>query len=155
MNKIAFIYSTETRRLRKIIRKTRNKELYRRANAVLLVLEGHSKAEVAGLLHAGRSSVIPWMTWYEVAGSDGLNTKELGRRPKLLRTFICGELKIMPKFTPRNTGYQRSRWSSEVFALLLKKFCNIEIHSSTNRRWLLQEGIVWRRAAPTLYIQAP
>lgn len=49
MNEIAFNYGAETRRLRKIIRKIRNKELSRRANAVLLVLEGHSKAEVARL----------------------------------------------------------------------------------------------------------
>jgi transposase len=95
------------------------------------------------------------MTWYEVGGADGLTTKGVGRPPKLPRAFICGVLKIMLKYTPRNTGYQRSRWSSELFALLLKKFCNIAIHSSTIRRWLLQEGIVWRRAAPTLYIQDP
>jgi len=155
MNKIAFIYGAETQRLRKIIRKTRNKELSRRANAVLLILKGHSKAEVARMLQAGRSSVLRWMTWYEVGGADGLNTKGVGRPPKLPRAFICGVLKIMLKFTPRNTGYQRSRWSSELFALLLKKFCNIAIHSSTIRRWLPQEGIVWRRAAPTLYIQDP
>jgi transposase len=72
MNKIAFIYGAETRRLRKIMRKTRNKELCRRANAVLLVLKGKTKSEVARLLQAGRSSVGRWITWYEVGGVDGL-----------------------------------------------------------------------------------
>jgi hypothetical protein len=109
MNKIAFIYGAETQRLRKIIRITRNKELSRRVNADLLVLKGHSKAEVARVLHAGRSSVIRWMTWDKISGADGLKTKGVGRPPKLPRTFICGVLKIMLKFTPRNTGYQRSR----------------------------------------------
>ena len=71
MNKIVFIDCTETQRLRKIIRNTRNKELSRRVNAVLLVLKGHPKAEVARMQHAGRSSVIHWMTWYEVAGAEG------------------------------------------------------------------------------------
>ena len=56
---------------------------------------------------------------------------------------------------PRTLGYQRSRWSSELFALLLHKLYRIVIHSSTLRRWLPQVGIVWRRAAPTLYIQDP
>jgi transposase len=42
-----------------------------------------------------------------------------------------------------------------LFALLLNKLCNIQIHSSTIRRWLPKAGIVWRRAAPTLYIQDP
>ena len=71
MNKIAFFYGAETSRLRKIMRKTRNKDLCRRANAVLLVLKGKIKSEVARLLQAGRSSVGRWITWYEVGGVDG------------------------------------------------------------------------------------
>jgi len=38
MNKIAFLYGAETRRLKKIIHKTHDKDLCRRATAVLLVL---------------------------------------------------------------------------------------------------------------------
>jgi transposase len=57
--------------------------------------------------------------------------------------------------TPRTLGYQRSRWSTELFALLLRKLCSIKVHSSTIRRWLPKLGIVWRRAAPTLYIKDP
>jgi hypothetical protein len=75
MNKIAFFYGAETSRLRKIMRKTRDKDLCRRANAVLLVFKGKTKSEVARLLQAGRSSVVRWITWYEVSGVDGLKTK--------------------------------------------------------------------------------
>jgi transposase len=39
--------------------------------------------------------------------------------------------------------------------LLLRKLCSIKVHSSTIRRWLPKLGIVWRRAAPTLYIRDP
>ncbi|MCU8107355.1 IS630 family transposase [Shewanella sp. SM101] len=155
MNKIAFLYGAETRRLKKIIHKTRDRDLCRRANAVLLVLKGKTKSEVASLLQAGRSSLNRWLKWYDVAGVDGLKTKGVGRPVRQNRDFICGVLKILLKYTPRTLGYQRSRWSTELFALLLNKLCNIQIHSSTIRRWLPKAGIVWRRAAPTLYIQDP
>ena len=155
MNRIAFLYGAETRRLKKIIHKTRDRDLCRRANAVLLVLKGKTKSEVASLLQAGRSSLNRWLKWYDVAGVDGLKTKGVGRPVRLNRDFICGVLKILLKYTPRTLGYQRSRWSTELFALLLNKLCNIQIHSSTIRRWLPKAGIVWRRAAPTLYIQDP
>lgn len=155
MNRIAFLYGAETRRLKKIIHKTRDRDLCRRANAVLLVLKGKTKSEVASLLQAGRSSLNRWLKWYDVAGVDGLKTKGVGRPVRLNRDFICGVLKIFLKYTPRTLGYQRSRWSTELFALLLNKLCNIQIHSSTIRRWLPKAGIVWRRAAPTLYIQDP
>ena len=155
MNKIAFIYGAETRRLRKIMRKTRNKELCRRANAVLLVLKGKTKSEVARLLQAGRSSVDRWSTWYEVGGVDGLKTKGVGRPRRQPKSLICGVLKILLDYTPRTFGFQRSRWSSELFSLLLNKLCKVKVHSSTIRKWLPEIGVVWRRAAPTLYIQDP
>ena len=81
MNKIAFLYGAQTRRLKKIIHKTRDRDLCRRANAVLLVLKGKTKSEVASLLQAGRSSLNRWLKWYDVAGVDGLKTgytKEAG-----------------------------------------------------------------------------
>jgi hypothetical protein len=53
VNKITFFHGAEARRLKKVIHKTRDKDLCRRANAVLLVLKGTSKSEVARVLQAG------------------------------------------------------------------------------------------------------
>lgn len=155
MNKITFFHGAETRRLKKVIHKTRDKDLCRRANAVLLVLKGTSKSEVARVLQAGRSSVNRWLTWYEVAGVDGLKTKGVGRPVRQPKAFICKVLRLLLEQTPRTLGYQRSRWSTELFALLLSRLCSIKVHSSTIRRWLPKLGMVWRRAAPTLYIRDP
>lgn len=101
MNSIAFLYGAQTRRLKKIIHKTRDRDLCRRANAVLLVLKGKTKSEVASLLQAGRSSLNRWLKWYDVAGVDGLKTKGVGRPVRQNRDFICGVLKILLKYTPR------------------------------------------------------
>lgn len=155
MNKITFFHGAETRRLKKVIHKTRDKDLCRRANAVLLVLKGTTKSAVARVLQVGRSSVNRWLAWYEVAGVDGLKTKGVGRPVRQPKAFICKVLRLLLEQTPRTLGYQRSRWSTELFALLLRKLCSIKVHSSTIRRWLPKLGIVWRRAAPTLYIKDP
>ena len=100
-------------------------------------------------------TVDRWSTWYEVGGVDGLKTKGVGRPRRQPKSLICGVLKILLDYTPRTFGYQRSRWSSELFSLLLNKLCKVKVHSSTIRKWLPEIGIVWRRAAPTLYIQDP
>ncbi len=79
----------------------------------------------------------------------------VGRPVRQPKAFICKVLRLLLEQTPRTLGYQRSRWSTELFALLLRKLCSIKVHSSTIRRWLPKLGIVWRRAAPTLYIKDP
>jgi transposase len=155
MNKIAFLYGAETRRLKKIIHKTRDKDLCRRATAVLLVLKGKAKAEVARLLQAGRSSVNRWFTWYEAAGIDGLTNQRTGRPPTQPKALIIDVLKLLIEHKPRDLGYQRSRWSTELLSLVLKRILGLIVHSSTIRRLLPKAGIVWRRAAPTLRIKDP
>ena len=155
MNKIAFLHGAETRRLKKIIHKTRDKDLCRRATAVLLVLKGKAKSEVARLLQAGRSSVIRWVKWYESAGIDGLISKRTGRPPVQPKGLLIDVLKLLIERKPRDLGYQRSRWSTELLSLVIKRALGLVVHSSTIRRLLPKAGIVWRRAAPTLRIKDP
>jgi len=63
---------------------------------------------------------------------------------------------MLIQFSPEDFGYQRSRWSSELFASLIHRICpELNIAASTLRRWLPRIGIVWRRAAPTLHIRDP
>lgn len=146
MNKIAFLCGTETRRLKKIIHRTRNKDLCRRAAAVLLVLKGKIKAEVARLLQAGRSSVNRGFTWYEAAGIDGLTNQRTGRPPTQPKALIIKVLKLLVEHKHRDLGYQRSRWSTKLLGLVLKRILGLIVHSSTTRRVLPKAGIVWCRA---------
>ena len=155
MNKITFLHGAETRRLRKIVQRSRDKALSRRANAVLLVLQGKTRVEVAADLQAARSSVNRWLSWYEADGIDGLKSQRTGRPQQLPKAFIIDVLKLLIEHRPRNLGYQRSRWSTELLSVVLKRLTGLKVHSSTIRRLLPQIGIVWRRAAPTLRIKDP
>ena len=155
MNKITFLHGAETRRLRKIVQRSRNKALSRRANAVLLVLQGKTRVEVAAALQAARSSVNRWLSWYEADGIDGLESQRTGRPQQLPKAFIIDVLKLLIEHRPRDIGYQRSRWSTELLSVVLKRLTGLKVHSSTIRRLLPQIGIVWRRAAPTLRTKDP
>ncbi len=132
-----------------------NRPLARRANAVLLLAQGKSKAEIARLLQAARSSVNRWVHWYLADEIDGLQADLPGRKVRFEPEFIGKLLRFMVGFRPQEFGYQRSRWSSELLSIVLREALNIVLHSSTIRRWLPKHGFVWRRAAPTLCIKDP
>lgn len=155
MNRITSIDRPERRRLEKIVQRSRDKRFSRRANAILLVHKGKSRAEVARTLQAARSSVNRWCKWYEEDGIEGLKDSTLGKPPELQGDVICNMLFFLVDCAPEEFGYQRSRWSSELFAKVLWEHAGVKIHSSTLRRWLPDLGIVWRRAAPTLRIKDP
>jgi len=102
MNKIVFLHGTETRRLRKIVQRSRDKALSRRANAVLLVLQDKTRVEVAAALQAARSSVNRWY--------DRLAKSQCTGRPQQLPTaFISNVFKLFIEHRPRDIGYPRLR----------------------------------------------
>ena len=51
--------------------------------------------------------------------------------------------------SPNDYGYFRTRWSSELLAMVVAEVYCIEVHASTVRRLLPRLGFVWRRARPT------
>ncbi|QUN04495.1 IS630 family transposase [Shewanella yunxiaonensis] len=155
MNRITLIDRAERRRLEKIVQRSKDKRFSRRANAVLLVHQGLSRQTVASLLSAARSSVNRGCSKYNELGINGLKDAELGKPPYLPGDAIVKLLHFLIPCSPQDLGYQRSRWSTELLAKVLRKHAGIHIHSSTLRRWMPELGIVWRRAAPTLRIRDP
>lgn len=78
-----------------------------------------------------------------------------GRSLRWTFEAICSLLRELIKLAPRDFGYQRSRWSTELLAIKINELTGCHIHAGTLRRWLPATGIVWRRAAPTLRISDP
>ncbi len=108
------------------------------------------------LTAAARSSIQRWLGWYQECGITGLESKQHGRFCSLPYQQIRLILELLIQFSPEDFGYQRSRWSSELFASLIQRMCpELKIASSTIRRWLPKIGIVWRRAAPIFHIRDP
>ena len=146
---------SERRRIIHLIHRTKDKEHCRRLNAILLLADGHSVSAVSRLTAAARSSINRWVNWYTECGLEGLESEPRGRKAVLPFTQIAGLLWLLVQLSPQDLGYQRSRWSSELMALELKRRWQLSLNASTIRRWLPRLRIVWRRAAPTLRIRDP
>ncbi len=143
------------RRLKQVVRKSKDSNHSRRANALLLLWEGHSKSQVARLLQAARSSVDDWLRRYEMAGEAGLIPEPPGPPETTVNDTLCRRLVELVGKPPSAYGYHRSRWSSELLAMQLKEELGVAIHASTVRRLLPTLSILWNRARPTLCIKDP
>jgi putative transposase len=56
---------------------------------------------------------------------------------------------------PAHFGLARSRWSCQALALVLYNQRGVAVSPETVRRWLRQDGLVWRRPRPTLRPKDP
>ena len=90
----------------------------RRAHAILLQWEtGNCVARVARGLYAARSSVQRWRALYEEYGEQGLRPLERGRSEWKSNDEVLEALAGLVDSSPRDHGYLRSRWSSELLAI--------------------------------------
>lgn len=142
------------RRLTRVVRKDRDGDYRRRANALLLLHEGLAVSKTARLLLASRKSIRDWRARYLRFGEAGLVPQERGRQATTVTEELCARVLELLEQTPKEHGYLNSRWTSELLAKCLKAM-GVEIHASTVRRLLPELGVVWNRARPTLCIRDP
>lgn len=146
----------ERRQLQRTVQKTRDKDHARRALAILqLWHSGGCVAEVARRLCAARSSVNRWRAAYEEYGPAGLRPQPRGRSDYKANDKVLKALDKLMDSSPSDHGYIRSRWSSELLAIVLGERTGVRVHATTIRRWLAHLACVWRRARPTLHIRDP
>lgn len=143
------------RRLKRLAQRSRDAGVVRRALTILRLGEDGSVALVAEQVSAARSSVYRWQAAYREAGIKGLRSARRGRE-----VFTCSSEVIMLvcrliKQLPRELGYLRSGWSSELLALEIARQSGVTIHASTVRRLLPRLAYGWRRARPTLCLRDP
>lgn len=152
---IAFIPDEERRLMRKEAQQTRDKNHARRLIAMLMLHQGMTVTDVAKMLCAARSSVGRWINWFTLHGVEGLKSLRPGRAPRWPVADILQALPLLIQRSPKDFGWLRSRWSTELLARIVNQFFGVALHPATLHRYLKQAGIVWRRAAPTLKIKDP
>ena len=120
------------RRLERVVRKSREKDHARRALAVLHLWETQGNvAEVAHRVRAARSSVYRWLSLYETYGEDGLRPQTRGRSDWKATEAVLSMLETIVREAPRELGYLRSRWSSQLLAIELESRSGVEVHATT------------------------
>lgn len=146
---------SERRQMHQIIQTTHDKQHACRVMAILLCYEGCTLKKIHQLTGAARSTLGRWLNWYHKGGLEALRSQRPGRPPALPSGHIIQVLQVLIQFSPQDLGYQRSRWSTELFAIEVNRLLGLNMAASTLRRWLPRKGIIWRRVAPTLRIKDP
>lgn len=152
---IAAIPDEERQLMRKEAQQTHDKNHARRLIAMLMLHQGMTVTDVARLLCAARSSVGRWINWFTLHGVEGLKSLRPGRAPRWPVADILQLLPLLVQRSPKDFGWLRSRWSTELLALVINRLFDVTLHRSTLHRYLRQANMVWRRAAPTLKIKDP
>ncbi|MVS07779.1 IS630 family transposase [Salmonella enterica subsp. enterica serovar Bovismorbificans] len=152
---IAAIPDEERQLMRKEAQQTYDKNHARRLIAMLMLHQGMTVTDVARLLCAARSSVGRWINWFTLHGVEGLKSLRPGRAPRWPVADILQLLPLLVQRSPKDFGWLRSRWSTELLALVINRLFDVTLHCSTLHRYLRQADMVWRRAAPTLKIKDP
>lgn len=154
-NSLAGMSRATRRRLIRLERKSRDPLVVRRASAVRRLGEGRSVSEVSIETAAARSSVQGWRDLFLRDGEAGLVPRRRGPPPTTVTPTLIQQLLTLARQSPRDLGYLRHTWTSELFAKELARQFRQTIHASTVRRLLPRLGWVWRRARPTLHIRDP
>ncbi|EHX7757185.1 IS630 family transposase [Salmonella enterica] len=152
---IAAIPDEERQLMRKEAQQTHDKNHARRLIAMLMLHQGMTVTDVARLLCAARSSVGRWINWFTLHGVEGLKSLRPGRAPRWPVADILQLLPLLVQRSPKDFGWLRSRWSTELLALVINRLFDVTLHRSTLHRYLRQADMVWRRAEPTLKIKDP
>ncbi len=152
---IAAIPDEERQLMRKEAQQTHDKNHARRLIAMLMLHQGMTVTDVARLLCAARSSVGRWINWFTLHGVEGLKSLRPGRAPRWPVADILQLLPLLVQRSPKDFGWLRSRWSTELLVLVINRLFDVTLHRSTLHRYLRQADMVWRRAAPTLKIKDP
>jgi transposase len=125
-------------------------ELRLRAHILLLLADGWTWATIAAVLFCSTRTIARWQDRYRREGLDGLFGHPRGRPPRLPTRWACLVVTWVTSLSPRALGFLRSRWSCTLLAVALWRTQHVRVSRETIRRWLHQDGIVWRRPRPVL-----
>jgi len=142
------------RRLKRLIQRTKDPLVVRRASALLLLATGKSVTEVHRQTAAARSTINEWRELFMAEGIYGLTPLDRGRVSWTVTIEFMNVFLPLLHQTPEQCGYARSRWSSELLAKVMAENGH-PVHASTVRRLLKGLGFVYRRARPTLNRKVP
>ena len=146
---------TQRRQLRQVSQRSKDAGFVRRAMVLSWLLRGCSVSTVAENLMVARSTVYRWVDWFRDGGVAGLDRGLGGRPASTVTEKLLEAMATLLDETPRNFGYLRTTWSSELLAKALYEYFELEVHSSTVRRALRHTAFRWRRARPTLHKRDP
>jgi len=133
-------------RLATAMKRTNKAREYRRLQAVWLVAQGHTVADVAILTHAPERSVYRWVEKYLKAHSvTALEHSEGAGRPEVAKRITRARILRELRRDPFKLGYNTNVWTVALLAHRLSQIYQCPITERTLRRRMKEIGLVWKR----------
>jgi transposase len=125
-----------------------------RAHILLLLADGWTWDTIVAVLFTSSSTINRWRCRFLEGGITAV--LERPRRASRWSTWwLTVVLRWVTLHTPVDFGFVRSRWTCATVAVLLREDHGVQVSRETIRRWLHQEGLVYRRPRPVLGPQDP
>ena len=103
------------------IRRSEESRYDHRLHGVLLVAQGMSCPDVAGLLGDAPRSVENWVRRFEKNGLAGLREGERCGRPQRLQAEQVAKINVILRQTPRDAGLSQNLWDGKVLSAWIER----------------------------------
>jgi transposase len=130
------------------MRRTRDKEEYRRAYAVKQKMEGVPYRFIAKDIGVNYRNVYDWIDSYRKDGLDGIrNRRKNGGRRAIISSAKNKEMikDIVLNGSPKTFGYLKNTWSIRLLATYLSSLLGMNVSRSQTWRIVHDLGIVYKQ----------
>jgi putative transposase len=122
-----------------------------RSHLLLLLADGWSWSLITAVLFTSSSTINRWRRRFLAQGLASVLGNAARRRPSRFSSFWIGLVfRWVTTQTPRDFAFYRSRWTCGTIVVLLWQDHGLRVSRETVRRWLHQQGLVYRRPRPVL-----
>ena len=132
------------------IRRSEESRYDHRLHGVLLVAQGMTCPEVAGLLGDAPRSVENWVRRFELEGLAGLLEGERPGRPRRLNPQQLAEIDAVLRKTPREAGMSGNLWDGKTLAAWIKRKHGARLGVRQCQRLFRQFGFRLRKPRPMI-----
>jgi len=132
---------------------------FKRAQALLLLDENNSVAEIAELLRTSRQTIYNWVARFQLRRTrtvqERLRDAPRGGRPATVGEIIDELLDEILDADPRSYGYRSTVWTADLFQQYLQDYFQIQSSERSVQYALARLRINWKRPRHTLALRDP
>jgi len=145
------------------IRRSEESRYDHRLHGVLLVAQGMSCPDVAGLLGDAPRSVENWVSRFERSGLAGLREGEQSGRPQRLNSGQVAKINAILRQTPREVGLSQNLWDGKALSAWIEREYGVSLAGCGKTKlnpWRIKHDRVelfyaWSRSSAVGDVQLP
>ncbi|MEK7994519.1 MAG: winged helix-turn-helix domain-containing protein [Planctomycetota bacterium] len=137
------------------IRRSSEAKYDHRLHAVLLVAQGMSCRQTAGVLGDAPRTVEYWVKRFEKNGFGGLADEEKSGRPSRLNPTDRQKVENALRKSPVEFGLSAQMWDGPLLSAFLKDQMGVELHVRQCQRLFRQMGFRLRKPRPQIATADP